>query len=455
MAEQSFLMDRATRFGIMIGLIVLMFVPLIFIGLVIEERADYQGEVREEVGTQWGGRQVVTGPLLVVPVEVEVTEEKKEGERTVTTTRMQPAEPVVLMPERLAVSGRLRTEIRSRGIFEVPVYAADLELSFGFDPAQVARALGEKERLRWSEARIELHVSGTRALRGTTVMKAGGRELPLEPGSLLARRPGIHAVVGEGTPLDDLTLAFALNGSERLFLAPAGRQTEVTLAGDWPHPSFGGGFLPNTREVRPDGFAAAWSIPHLARDVGQLVRGAYDLSALDTAAFGLDLYNPVDFYQKVSRAAKYGILFIALTFLTVFLMEGLSRQPVHPAQYVLIGVAQCVFFLLLLGFAEQIGFTAAYGVAALATVALLGYYGLAALKLGRRGAVLVAVLVLLYATLYLILQSTDYAMLAGAILAFLAVALTMVLTRNERWFGEPAPGAEPGPAPAPREAGTG
>ena len=153
------------------------------------------------------------------------------------------------------------------------------------------------------------------------------------------------------------------------------------------------------------------------------------------ADFGVSFYNPVDLYQKVERAAKYGILFIALTFLTVFLIERFAARPVHPAQFVLIGVAQCVFFLLLLSFAEQIGFTAAYMGAAAATIGLIGLYGHTGLALGRRSPVLVGSLLTLYGTLYLILRSADYALLAGSILAFIAVALAMLMTRGEDWSG--------------------
>jgi inner membrane protein len=457
MSEQSFLLDRATRFGIMIGLIVLMFVPLIFIGLVIEERASYQADTLSEVGGQWGGQQTVSGPYLVIPVDRQVTEAREVDGRTLTETRTEAGDPVILLPERLDVTGTLRSEIRSRGIFDVPVYATELEIATGFDTSRVAAAVGEGETLRWQDARVELHLSNTRGLRSAIVLKAGATELPLEPGSHLSGFLGVHAAVDEASPLASLRLSFTLNGSERIHIAPAGRQTEVALSGDWPHPSFTGGFLPNEREVTATGFTARWSVPHLARDIGQIVRGGGSLMGIQPATFGVDLYNPVDFYQKVSRATKYGILFIALTFLTVFLMEGLASRPVHPAQYVLIGVAQCVFFLLLLGFAEHAGFTPAYAIAAAATILLLAFYAFAALKLGRRAAVVVAVLVLLYATLYLILQSIDYAMLAGALLAFAAVALTMILTRNESWFGERSagPAAAPVrvPAPAP-SAGT-
>lgn len=436
MSEQSFLMDRATRFGIMCGLAVLMFVPLLFITLIIEERAGFQEDTLSEVAEQWGGAQSLTGPVLVIPVTREVVEEKTEGEEVVTTTRTEEAQPLILLPRMLEVEGTLRSELRARGIFEVPVYSTDLGLRFGFDLAGLDRALFERESLDWDRARIELHLSNPRGLRSEMVLRAGETALELEPGSILPRRSGVHAQVGPETDLSALTLEFTLNGAQAFDIVPAGRQTDIALVGDWPHPSFAGAFLPDERSVTETGFEAAWSIPHLARDMPQEVRGASGFQQIEAARFGVALYNPVDFYQKVSRAAKYGILFIALTFLTVFLMERMSVQPVHPAQYVLIGVAQCVFFLLLLSFAEQIGFTPAYGLASLATILLLGFYAAASLKLARRSSLLVAVLVLLYATLYFILQSTEYALLAGSILAFLAVAVTMVLTRDERWFPE-------------------
>ncbi len=162
------------------------------------------------------------------------------------------------------------------------------------------------------------------------------------------------------------------------------------------------------------------------RDVERLTR-------LQQASFGVDLFDPVNLYTMASRAAKHGILFISLTFLTVFLMEGAAKKPAHPAQFLLIGLAQIVFFLLLLSFAEQFGFARAYAGATTATIALLSYYGFASLQLGRRAWVLTATLIVLYGTLYMILQSSDHALLAGSILAFLAVALTMVMTRNESW----------------------
>ncbi|MEL6233962.1 MAG: cell envelope integrity protein CreD [Pseudomonadota bacterium] len=446
MSEQSFLMDRATRFGIMCGLVVLMFVPLIFIALIIEERAGLQDETLREIARQWGGRQVLTGPVLVIPVEREVVEETRDGDEVTTTTRIENAAPLIVMPRSLTLNGALRSEMRARGIFEVPVYSADLSMAFDFDTEGLERELGERERFDWTGARVELHLSNTRGLRSAVVMKTGDAELAVEPGSLLPRKSGVHAPVTRGTDLSAMTLVFTLNGAQDLEFAPVGRQTDIDMTGDWPHPSFDGAFLPDTREVTETGFTAAWSIPHLARDLPQMVRGASNFNQIDASRFGLSLYNPVSFYQKVGRAARYGILFIALTFLTIFLTEGLSKRPVHPAQYLLIGVAQCVFFLLLLSFAEQIGFTPAYGLASLATIGLLAFYAVASLRLGRRSSLLIAILILLYATLFFILQSTEYALLAGSILAFLAVTVTMVLTRNETWFAQRSDAEEAPPA---------
>ncbi len=171
----------------------------------------------------------------------------------------------------------------------------------------------------------------------------------------------------------------------------------------------------------------------MSRDVPQAMRGVSRLHGLQQASFGVDLFDPVTLYTMAERAAKHGILFIALTFMTVFLMEGGSKTATHPAQFLLIGMAQIVFFLLLLSFAEQFGFALAYAGAATATIALLSYYGLASLRPGRRSWVLTATLIVLHATLYMIRKSSDYALLAGSILALLAVAVTMVMTRNESW----------------------
>jgi len=433
--------SRGWRFGLMILLTLLMVIPLTMIAFVIEDRAHYQRQAVAEVARQWGGAVELAGPVLVVPVvRAETRRERDADGRLVSETVTVAAEPLVVLPRRLAIEGETATEIRSRGIFDVPVFTAAIRIAFSYALERPGAEIGPRETILWDKASVALVMARTRSFTGAARLVADGRDLALEPGTPLPGRSGIQAFVGDPRGLGELTLTMELNGAQRIGLVPAGRQTDVRLTGDWPHPSFDGAFLPKSRDVGADGFRAVWQIPHLARGMPEIGRGFGPAGT----QFGMAFYNPVDFYQKAARAAKYGILFVALTFLTVFLIERLAARPAHPAQLILIGLAECVFFLLLLSIAEQIGFAAAYAVAAAATILLIGLYGRAALGLVRPAtALLVGALALLYAVLYLILRSTDYALLAGSLLCFVAVALAMAMTRGDDWSASAVPPARP------------
>ncbi|MFK7942945.1 MAG: cell envelope integrity protein CreD, partial [Paracoccaceae bacterium] len=361
-------------------------------------------------------------------------EDEDGAKRTETYT--ERGAPVVLMPEDLTVSANATSQIRSRGIFDVPVYSVDLDMAFGFDLDRIAGVMGGRETVLWDKAVLSIAMPRTRSFTGAAVLKTGGRTFDLEPGAAVGPGGGIQANIGDPRGLDAFALSMGLNGADQLSFSPTGRLTVIDMTSDWPHPSFSGEFLPKTREVNDTGFTARWEVPHLAREIAQVSRNPN----FDASAFGVRFYSPVDIYQQVTRAAKYGILFIALTFLTVFLSERLSARRVHPAQFLLIGIAQCVFFLLLLSFAEQFGFGWSYLGASAATIGLISFYGRSGLGLGKRWTVLGASLIALYGVLYLILQSTDYALLAGSILSFVAIALVMVLTRNEPWSGTQSSG---------------
>ena len=427
------------RFASVAALTVIMFIPLIAVSFVIQDRAHYQSSAVHEVSQLWGGPISLSGPFLVIPVEAERTETIRDQDGTVRSeVIIEDSRPIVLMPEVLEISAQSQSDVRKRGIFEVPVFSSDLEISFTFDTARITGMTRSREKVLWDKASLSIYMPRTRSFSGHAVLTAGSRTLDLEPGSAVGHVSGIQAAVGDPRSLGAMVLTMGLNGADRMLFAPAGRETTVRMTSDWPHPSFDGSFLPKNRSVTAEGFEATWEVPHLARDIPQVSRGEVQLGS----EFGVSFYNPVDFYQKVERAAKYGILFITLTFVTVLMTERLSARPVHPIQFLLIGVAQCLFFLLLLSFAEQIGFTAAYAVAGGATIGLIGMYGMTGLGLGKHTRVLVGALVTLYATLYMILRSTDYALLAGSILAFVALALVMILFRREDWFPQDKVAAE-------------
>ena len=146
------------------------------------------------------------------------------------------------------------------------------------------------------------------------------------------------------------------------------------------------------------------------------------------------LDNRLDLYRLTERSSKYAVLFLIITFGGCFLFETLRGLRIHPVQYTLVGAAIIIFYLLLLSLGEQIGFTAAYVLAALACNGLIAGYLSAVLGSASRALTLGGILALAYAVLYLLLQSQEYTLLAGSLLLFAALAATMYGTRNFDWY---------------------
>jgi inner membrane protein len=460
------------RFLIVGILTILMVIPLILASEVINSRKNYSRDAMVEVGREWGGAQVISGPILVVPVQETVDRVVQEQVTDPATGNIQTdgnGNPVLqsvtkretvwrssiyVNPDRFDVTIDTTTEMRHRGIFNVPVYRADVDMAFDFPTDQIEAQARGQEVIRWDAAYLILNISSNAALRGVAELTVDGEDVAIEPLASAGNSAGITADLGDPRGMEAFSMRLGLNGAQTLKIAPVGRQTAVTLASDWPHPSFTGGFLPDGSTITDDGFEATWTIPHLARTLPQLSREDYADAMRNQMAFGVDYYEPNDFYQKAFRAAKYGILFIALTFLTVLLIDRHTTRPAHPVQYILIGLSQTTFVLLMVAYAEQIGFGTAYLLSSAATIILITMFGWFGLKLGARTSVLFVMLVVLYAVLYLILQSTDYALIAGSTLAFVALAATMWMTRDEDWYaGEDARPLrrkkEPPPTPAP------
>ena len=450
-------MFRSTGFRfIAVGLLaLLMFIPLNLVSSIINDRANYSRQTVTSISNEWGGAQQLSGPVLVIPVTEDVTYDRRreavdavtgltlrdEDGKTIyehfeeTVTEDRP--PVYLFPEDLDISLNTTSQTRARGIFEVPVYTAQSEISFTFDTSLASPALTGDEVLHWNDARLELGLTSNRALRGEAVLTASERTIQLEP--LSSRNQsvsgGILAELGDPRTIETYRLALTLNGARHVAATATGRTTRLSITSDWPDPSFFGSFLPDARSVTDEGFEASWSVPHLARALPQVSREPLDSLARKSASMGVRFLTPNDFYQKAYRSARYGLLFIGLTFLTILLLDRNGATPTHPVQYLMVGLAQSVFVLLMAAYAEQIGFGAAYAVSAAATIGLLTIFGATALKLGKRATTLAGMLIVVYAVLYLILQSADYALLAGSTLAFVALAGTMWLTRNEDWHG--------------------
>jgi inner membrane protein len=432
--------SRANRLWWLIALSLFMALPLILIGEIADNRAGRSATVAAEISAVWGGAQTLTGPFLVIPVET-------RGDKLRTA-------PLVLLPDVLKVDSELRSELRQRGVFALPVYRGHHLISFEIDTIQTmsglaAVLLAEDEVVLWDKAALGLGIAEPRAIRGRLMLEGGSRPIgfksgafdpgtiepgTIEPGSGVAPLTGVHARIGDPrNHVGGWSFALELDGSQQFRLTPAGGVTEGRLRSNWQNPKFTGAFRPARLVAGEAGFEAEWSVPQLAHSLPQAFRGTAQLGRLEGASFGVELFQPVDIYQSARQVAKYVLLLIAMTFGALFMMERLATRRPHMAQYALAGAAQCVFFALLVSLAEQVGFAIAYGLAASATSALLTLYAWFPLRLGPRSGWLTLALGLLYGVVYLILSVEEQALLMGAVLAFMAVAATMWGTRNEDW----------------------
>jgi inner membrane protein len=418
------------------GLVLLLLIPLGMVGSLISERQQRQNQAGEEVANLWGRPQMLGGPVLTIPYKIHTKDSKGQDQVTIYRARF--------LPETLHIEGQVNPERRHRGIFEAVVYRGDLRWTGAFRPSLAEWNVADQDVL-WNEAWIAVGVPDLRGIRTGLKLDWGGRTLPFEPGGaedglwdsgLRARAPVARDARGA------VSFAFSLgfSGSQRLQFLPLGKQTTVALKSPWPSPSFGGSFLPETSRVTTQGFAATWNVSWFGRSYPQQwrVEEAEKLAsktALEGSAFGVDLFLPVDSYQKTERSTKYGILFLMLTFLTFFLYEVFSGLSLHPMQYLLVGSALCLFYLLLLSISEHAPFGVSYLVASIATVLLIGGYSAAVLRGRLRALLMTVVLGVLYSYLYVLLQLEDYALLLGAAGLFAILAVVMYLTRRIDWGG--------------------
>jgi inner membrane protein len=436
------------KFFFVLLLVLLLMIPLALIWFIVSEREGRARAVTSEVAALWGGQQQISGPFLVVPYMVKIV--TTQGDRKVEQLQERRA---VFLPESLNVNGEAKTEIRHRSIYDVTVYGSRLTLEGRFASPDITLADTEIASVRWRDAVIAVGISDVSGLKeGATLSLDGARQIPFEPSMGLPNitMEGIHARIAACEAADQTPAAFtyqftlSLNGSSSLHFAPVGRESRVTLASNWPHPSFAGAFLPETREIRSDGFGASWRVPHLARSVPQVWSMAapqqtpYITDRFYNANFGVNFYVPIDYYDLVNRAAKYGLMFLAVAFMAVFVLELTSGRRVHAVQYVMVGIAMILFYALLLSFAEHIGFPLAYLIASAATGGMLSLYVGYALSSMMRGLIMLCVFLILYGLLYLILRLQDYALLAGTLAGFVMLTVTMFATLRVNWSGEEA-----------------
>ena len=437
---------------LLVGLIVVVLaIPLAFVNMLAWERANRANEALVEVGAAYGGPQVVRGPFLTIPYRVTEIVEINRGDETIEETRIR-TETVVFSAAELDYQVYQTVELLQRAIYDIPVYEADIAMRGRFSRFDVAQFMPAGAEILWDEAELVMAVSDLRGIdTDVGFIILGQDQVPVfEPGTpfdvtnnnirFTMNNPswrGIRAPV-TGVTEDsefDFEARFTLSGAAYLQLVASGRETTATIRSNWPHPGFDGQYLPDDREISSEGFTASWSVPYLARGVpASWQEGRYSIRTADTAQFTVNLATPTDGYRRVSRALKYAIFFIGFLMLMYFLLETTSKKRIHAAQYILIGLAQIVFYLLLLALSEHSSINQAFAIAAGATITLTSLYSIAVFGGFGRGALTFLVLSLVYIMQYVLLLLEDYALLIGAGLSFTALAITMYVTRRIDWY---------------------
>ena len=421
-------------FGIAL-LILILLIPVAMTRGVVDDRMAIAATVRHDIMRSWGQPQTVGGPILVLPYTIEHLNYYED--------RREEQGQAFLLPRELRIETDLVPEIRHRGIHEVPVYTASNTISGTFDMPETSGLGIDNARFDWDRAYFALAITDARSVRNAPAIEIGGRTSGFEAGGNQVAGFPPQIVAPAATLLDadarqaefSFTIRLDLSGTDELQYLPLAEMTTVTMHSSWPSPSFTGGYLPANREVRDDGFDATWRVSSLGRALpSRWTNTSYHYQATENAAFGVSIFIPVGIYQLADRATKYAVLIIGLTFVGYFLFEVLSSLHLHPLQYLLVGLANALFYLLLLSFSEHLGFGWSYLVSAAASTGLIAAYSASILQSSRHAALVVPMMVCLYGFLYITLSAETFALLAGSIGLWVSLGLVMYLTRRIDWY---------------------
>jgi inner membrane protein len=419
------------------GLALVMVIPSFFVADLIDDRTKREADVIKEISAHVGGQQTFLGPAFAIPY---------------TTPQSATAVPIrgmyLIFPAKASAVVKIATQERRRSLFKVPVFQADSRFDASFDLTGVPNAPPQGAEFDWNRAELIVGVSDPRGALADATLTTGGKTYTLVPAEIAQNisfgtdqnsqlkltlfGAKVEGIAKPGTQFDVAT-ALRFSGAQRIAVLAYGKTTHLSAQGDWPSPGFDGGFLPVSRNVSPKGFTAEWSLPFIARGV-RSEGPSESIMGLDSTALGVSFIEVADPYQSVNRSLKYILLFLGLVFLSYFIFEVTTGKRVHLAQYILVGIAQIIFYLLLLSLAERIGFDWGFLVGGAATVILLSTNAGWIFGSRMQGTRALAIFSLLYGMIYLMLRLEDNSLLVGAIASFLAVAAAMYFTRKIDWY---------------------
>ncbi|CAN5627110.1 hypothetical protein BH10BAC2_BH10BAC2_13550 [soil metagenome] len=405
--------------GIITGVLILvLLIPTIFIAYLVTERQERKDKIINEASNSWAGNQILSGPYLYI-------------------TYKNAAQHITLLPENIDVKGDITPEDRERSIYKVLLYKSVItgKGNFSFKlPKEVDAA-----NLQLSDAKLCFGISDFKGIEDRIVIQFNSTDYELSPGLPTADidSNGLSApiILTETDLLNNIAFNYniKIKGSGRLHFIPAADNSSFTLQSTWPIPSFDGTTIPNDHHVSDSGFNAKWIFNKANLSFGTVLYGGNTIK--EKADFGVSILQPIDDYAKTTRCIKYAIMFIGLTFALFFIVEIMQKKPVHPVQYVLVGLALVIFYSLLLSISEFIHFDLAYLIAAVATVSLISLYAKSHFKTWKTASLFASVLGSLYAFNYVLISLEDTALLVGSVALFIVLAIVMYASRKINWYG--------------------
>lgn len=419
--------NQTTTKLVILGILTLvLMIPVSMIDSLLWDRKDRQQLVVEELSAQWGGAAVIKAAYLSLPYE-----QRSNGETHVRT--------LYLMPELVELEGGLDPQVRRRGIYEVPVFDVHLSYAGTFKRPDFNSLDVDESQILWHQAEFILglnDLSGLTEVAPVLLDNASyGLQAGVNAGKVVAK--GLQTAIELADDWQALSFSGTLqfNASQSIQFVPLGQSTKVSLQSDWDSPSFVGQFLPKHRVVNEQGFEASWQVLGLNRNIPQLLHWQ-DTYLDEDALFGVKLLIQGDVYQQVERISKYAVMFLVFTFAALFCAEVITKRGIHPIQYLMVGMAAAIFYLLLLSLAEHIGFDWAYYLAAAMITLQISLYCRVLSHDARLSGFIAGLLILLYAYLYMLLQMEDFALLAGSLALVVLLAVVMYITRHIDWYGE-------------------
>ena len=413
------------------GICVVFLIPQFLLRNLVSERKDTENEAETEVFEKWAGPQTVTGPVIKVDYSLEWQKDGKKEYRT-----------KAILPEQLDVKGHAKTKTLKRGIYDFAVYETSLNITGQFKLPKDFEKIQEEHEWCFEKARIVVGLPNLRGLSDNVVLHLGDTtyDMVAETGDL----KGLSCEVDLSRLLEGETVDFSLvlpfKGSGNLMFAPVGQTTTVSLTSDCVTPSFNGYYLPDERQVTDTGFQAEWKVLAINRDYPQVLDDSflrfndYGCTTFEESTFGVELKVPVEQYLQTDRAIKYAFLIILLTFAAVFFVEMRKAKPIHPVQYLLVGIALTIFYTLLLSFSEHMNFGLSYLIASVMTIGMIVVFMASVTKDKKTALGIGLLLVVLYAFVYVLLQLESYALLVGSVGLFIILGIAMFATQKIDWY---------------------